>query len=96
MHATVVVEVKWSTNPETKSALIDQLGQRYLLRERLTHGVFLVGCDGLHSATRNVLFGEEPTTFLGLTQVRCAHFRICETGGFSVTPPQLVFLDRWH
>jgi salicylate hydroxylase len=33
-------------------------------------GTFLVGCDGLHSATRKVLFGEEPTTFLGLTQVR--------------------------
>ncbi len=46
----------------------------------IDNGVFLVGCDGLHSATRNVLFGEEPTTFLGLTQVRCAHFRICETG----------------
>jgi salicylate hydroxylase len=46
----------------------------------IDNGVFLVGCDGLHSATRNVLFGEEPTTFLGLTQVRCAHFRICEMG----------------
>jgi salicylate hydroxylase len=33
-------------------------------------GAFLVGCDGLHSATRTVLFGEDPTTFLGLTQVR--------------------------
>jgi len=35
-----------------------------------------VGCDGLHSATRTVLFGEEPTAFLGLTQ----------TGGISPTP----------
>jgi hypothetical protein len=44
--ATVVVEVKWSTNPETKSALDDQLGRRYLLGEGLTHGVFLVGWSG--------------------------------------------------
>ena len=33
-------------------------------------GAFLVGCDGLHSATRTVIFGEEPTAFLGMTQVR--------------------------
>jgi salicylate hydroxylase len=33
-------------------------------------GSFLVGCDGLHSVTRTVLFGEDPITFLGLTQVR--------------------------
>jgi salicylate hydroxylase len=41
-------------------------------------GAFLVGCDGLHSATRTVLFGEDPTTFLGLTQVRGARCSICE------------------
>lgn len=35
-------------------------------------GSFLVGCDGLHSMTRTVLFGEDPITFLGLTQVRYA------------------------
>jgi salicylate hydroxylase len=32
-------------------------------------GAFLVGCDGLHSVTRTVLFGEEPVAFLGMTQV---------------------------
>ncbi len=37
-------------------------------------GSFLVGCDGLHSVTRTVLFGEDPITFLGLTQVRDAIF----------------------
>ncbi|KAI0044896.1 FAD/NAD(P)-binding domain-containing protein [Auriscalpium vulgare] len=39
-------------------------------------GTFLVGCDGLHSATRIALFGSEPATFTGLTQ----------TGGISRTP----------
>ena len=43
-------------------------------------GAFLVGCDGLHSATRKVLFGEEPTTFLGMTQVRCTLFPIYDYG----------------
>lgn len=39
-------------------------------------GAFLVGCDGLHSAARKVLFGEEPISFLGMTQVCCALFLI--------------------
>jgi hypothetical protein len=44
--ATVVIEVKWSDNSETRSGLVDQLGERYLLREGLTHGIFLVGWCG--------------------------------------------------
>lgn len=31
---------------------------------------FVVGCDGLHSNTRISLFGKEPVSFTGLTQVR--------------------------
>lgn len=42
-------------------------------------GTFLVGCDGLHSVTRSVLFGEDPITFLGLTQVRNAIFTVYGT-----------------
>lgn len=41
--ATVVVEIKWSSNPETRTSLADQLGKKYLLKEKLTHGIFLVG-----------------------------------------------------
>lgn len=37
-------------------------GQQYV-------GSFLVGCDGLHSNTRTVLFGKEQPSFTGLTQV---------------------------
>jgi hypothetical protein len=44
--ATVVVEVKWSTNDETRTGLVSQLGERYLLGEGLTHGIFLVGWSG--------------------------------------------------
>lgn len=44
--ATVVIEVKWSTNPETRTGLVDQLGERYLRGEELTHGVFLVAWSG--------------------------------------------------
>lgn len=49
-------------------------------------GAFLAGCDGLHSATRTVLFGEEPTTFLGLTQVRVLLSSISK-----VNLPQLLY-----
>jgi hypothetical protein len=44
--ATVVIEVKWSTNPETRTGLVSQLGERYLLGEGKTHGIFLVGWSG--------------------------------------------------
>lgn len=44
--ATVIVEVKWSTNEETRSGLVSQLGSRYLLGEGKTHGLFLVGWSG--------------------------------------------------
>jgi hypothetical protein len=42
----VVVEIKWSDNDETRSSLTEQLGERYLRGERLTHGVYLVGWCG--------------------------------------------------
>ncbi|KAI0356256.1 FAD/NAD-P-binding domain-containing protein [Trametes cingulata] len=41
---------------------------------------FLVGCDGLHSNTRECLFGKEKPTFTGL----------CQTGGHSETPEELL------
>jgi hypothetical protein len=44
--AKVVVELKWSTNPETKTALIEQLGKKYLLQEQLSHGIYVVGWSG--------------------------------------------------
>jgi hypothetical protein len=44
--ATVVIEVKWSDNPETESSLTDQLGRKYLQGEGLAHGIFLVGWCG--------------------------------------------------
>jgi salicylate hydroxylase len=49
----------------------DDVGVKAVFANGFTDtGAFLVGCDGLHSTTRTVLFGEDPTTFLGLTQVR--------------------------
>lgn len=44
--AKVVIEIKWSDNPETETSLVDQLGRKYLLGERLTHGIYLVGWSG--------------------------------------------------
>jgi hypothetical protein len=48
--ATVVVEVKWSDNDETRTGLVEQLGRRYLLDEKLTHGIFVVGWTGKWSS----------------------------------------------
>jgi hypothetical protein len=44
--ARLVIELKWSTNQETRNGLVDQLGERYLRGESLTHGIFLVGWSG--------------------------------------------------
>lgn len=44
--ATVVIEVKWSMNPDTRTALTTQLGERYLRGEQLTHGIYVVGWSG--------------------------------------------------
>ncbi|KAI0661203.1 FAD/NAD-P-binding domain-containing protein [Cubamyces menziesii] len=41
---------------------------------------FVVGCDGLHSNTRECLFGKQNPTFTGLVQ----------TGGLSETPEELL------
>ncbi|KZO93962.1 FAD/NAD(P)-binding domain-containing protein [Calocera viscosa TUFC12733] len=45
-------------------------------------GDLLVGCDGLRSSVRNVLFGKEEATYMGLVQI----------GGFSPTPD---FFKSW-
>jgi len=44
--ATVVIEVKWSDNVEVETSLETQLGEKYLLGEGRSHGIFLVGWSG--------------------------------------------------
>jgi hypothetical protein len=41
-----VIEVKWSDNRSIKDSVGTQLGQRYLLDERMKCGIFLVGWSG--------------------------------------------------
>ncbi len=41
--ATLVVEVKWSDNDDVSTAIVEQLGTRYLVEEQLTHGLYVVG-----------------------------------------------------
>ncbi len=55
-------------------------------------GSFLVGRDGLQIMTRTVLFGEDPITFLGLTQVPDVIFPAVKRR--TVTLFQLGLLDR--
>jgi hypothetical protein len=44
--ARVVIEVKWSDNKDLSTALSEQLGQDYLLKDGLKHGIYLVGWIG--------------------------------------------------
>ncbi|KAJ3915164.1 hypothetical protein F5877DRAFT_70107 [Lentinula edodes] len=45
----------------------------------IAEGDLVVGCDGLHSAVRNALFGKEDPRYMGLVQI----------GGFSPIPDSL-------
>ncbi|KAJ3902112.1 FAD/NAD-P-binding domain-containing protein [Lentinula edodes] len=61
---------------------VDESGDRVsaVFEDGMTaEGDLLVGCDGLHSAVRNALFGKEDPRFMGLVQI----------GGFSPTPESL-------
>lgn len=42
--AIVIIEVKWSDNPDVNTSLESQLGSDYLLSQGLTHGIYFVGC----------------------------------------------------
>jgi hypothetical protein len=43
---SVVVEIKWSSNKETPTGLMSQLGEKYLRKEGKTHGIYLVAWNG--------------------------------------------------
>ena len=43
---TVIIEIKWSDNPETEASLVDQLARKYLLEHGKTHGIHLIGWMG--------------------------------------------------
>jgi len=43
---TVIIEIKWSSNAKVRTSLAGQLGKDYLLRNGLTHGIYLVGWNG--------------------------------------------------
>jgi hypothetical protein len=44
--ATVVIEIKWSDNEETRSSLVEQLARKYLRDHGNSHGIYLVGWTG--------------------------------------------------
>ena len=58
-RATVIIEVKWSDNPELSISLTEQLGTCYLLGDSLTRGIYFVGwCGG--GSWRTGATGSEP------------------------------------
>ena len=48
----MILEIKWSDNPTVATGLARQLGEDYLLRNGLTHGIYLVGWTGASQAWR--------------------------------------------
>jgi hypothetical protein len=65
-HLTVVIEIKWSTNPELSTSLTEQLGKKYLIDR--THGIYLVGYTGTQVWHKQQLTGRSPKDLLSLTQ----------------------------
>ncbi len=45
-RASVVVEIKWSENRDMSTSLGKQLGDKYLVGEHRTHGIYLVAWTG--------------------------------------------------
>jgi hypothetical protein len=52
---TVIIEVKWSDNADVSTNLVTQLGEDYLLRNNLTHGLYLVGWSGTPTSWKDTL-----------------------------------------
>ncbi|KAI0321463.1 hypothetical protein OF83DRAFT_1051187 [Amylostereum chailletii] len=82
LHSTIVqflekhgVEIRWGHQLASVEQGEDSVTAVFEHGEKATAS-FLVGCDGLHSATRVALFGKESAIFTGLTQ----------TGGICPTP----------
>ena len=94
--ATVVVEIKWSTNPETKTALVDQLGQKYLIGEQLTHGIYVVGWSGWWGPGQRRSKGRDPNELLQFLQTQRDCF--CREGrpGEGVHIEPFVLDLVWH
>lgn len=68
------VEIHWDRAPSALEQGDDEV------RVRFADGTsdvasFVVGCDGIHSGTRAMLFGKERADYTGCTQVRAARFR---------------------
>jgi hypothetical protein len=77
---TVVIEVKWSDNPDVSKSQVGQLGTEYLLKSGKTHGIYLVGWMGeLAPWSRNSGHGpKRPATLASLEEAL-----IAQAAGFS-------------
>lgn len=59
--AIITIEVKWSDNDDISTSLKNQLGEKYLRDEQLTHGIYLVGWTGAFGTWRRVEFPRPKT-----------------------------------
>ena len=89
--ATVVLELKWSDNPDVSTSLVEQLGEEYLVGQSLTHGIYLVGWNG-HGHWRNDASGPKPRrpyTLVGFLAPLCV-----QAEEYKKTRPDVVIIPK--
>ena len=69
------VEVKWSHHLESLEQTDDSVSVKFANGVQETFS-FVVGCDGLHSATRRSLFGKQSAMYTGVSQVSRFSLRV--------------------
>ena len=59
---SLIVEIKWSKNPDLSTSLSEQLGEKYLIDK--THGIYLVGYTGECKWYKQQITGENASLFM--------------------------------
>lgn len=57
---TLIIEIKWSDNPDVSTNLVTQLGQQYLKENQHSHGIYLVGWNGSPGPWKGIALGTAP------------------------------------
>ena len=55
---TVIIEIKWSDNRDVSTNLVHQLGEDSLIRNGLSHGIYLVGWSGKSASWKRTALGK--------------------------------------
>lgn len=87
--ATVVIELKWSRHPDLSVSLTDQLGTKYLVDEKLTHGIYLVGWMGRGRWSRRACMKRPAKLKSAEDWLRALQM---QSAGFAQNHPEIVIV----